>query len=785
LPSVGSDDTSGGRPAGPVVLRIKLRYDDLDTMVQRFAPNVGRSGLFLPTRAIQPLGAEVKFELRLANDTPVLVGLGRVKQVRPPDPDHPRAPFGMSIELMRVTRESREVIIRMIERRRAVGLADVGIPMPEDVEAAKRADVEATTPRAETSGIVRDAMAQFASAPVSEQLLTSPRRDSGPLAIATAQSFAPLAPEAARAHRLKPSELIAKVTESGPVDAGGFVAIEGLDDAKLDLGKVLARARALAAAAGGEDLDAELAALQDNAAAPIEIGVEAASAELARQLGGTPVRRERSGASGWAPPPAITLVMPPVAEPAAEGEAATATATAAAAAADVSAPDAASTEVEHVEEPRAGFAPDTVIATEPSSRLKALVIAEHDHDDDEDAEELDDADLVPADEHTEIGDIPVGPAFGAELADQLEAHLAAAEAEADAELADGMQEVPVQAADAPGADGRYSDGQYSDVQQPDVQQPDVQQPDVHQPDVQQPDGQQPDGQYADGQYAEGPYADGPYADGQYADGQYADGQYADGQYADGQPADGQPADVPQPDVHQPDVQYADGAGVPEAEIEQEISDLDVLAEADADDADLLGADGEADAGDVLPEVQAVQPPVDDFASRLDLDDEDRAPVFGERHAVPDPLQYDPPSGGYTLAEQYPQSGIEFDEPHAFANEPGQQAQVAEPADYELENALEALDVDMEDIGGLQESSRPVALPGLPARRPRTEAPTARGGRLPSTGSARVVEPQRASPSSPIPLSTVRGVHAASRAPERPRRAATEDDGVLIDFDDDE
>src|SRR6185312_1964262 len=115
------DDKGGARPAGPVVLRIKLRYDDLDAMVQRFAPNVGKSGLFLPTKTIQPIGTEVKFELRLANDTTALVGLGRVKHVRPPDPANPKAAFGMAIELMRVSREGRDVIIRMIERRRVLG----------------------------------------------------------------------------------------------------------------------------------------------------------------------------------------------------------------------------------------------------------------------------------------------------------------------------------------------------------------------------------------------------------------------------------------------------------------------------------------------------------------------------------------------------------------------------------------------------------------------------------------------------------------------------------------
>jgi len=55
-----ADDPSAARPP-PVVLRIKLRYDDVDAMVQRFAPNVGKSGLFLPTRSLQPVGTEIKF----------------------------------------------------------------------------------------------------------------------------------------------------------------------------------------------------------------------------------------------------------------------------------------------------------------------------------------------------------------------------------------------------------------------------------------------------------------------------------------------------------------------------------------------------------------------------------------------------------------------------------------------------------------------------------------------------------------------------------------------------
>ena len=322
------DDHNGARPAGPVVLRIKLRYDDVEAMVQRFASNVGKSGLFLPTRSIQPIGTEVKFELRLANNTPVLVGMGRVKYAKHPDPDNPRAAFGMAIELMRVSREGRGVIIRMIERRRALGLPDVAIPLPEDLEAARRSEVE-TVPRGDTSGVVRDAMAHVPSVPPSEQLIGK-EPASGPIGVAKSEPTRPssplltsartgsgsipvvrddhsarvpvpvLAPERSRPRRPRVQELIDKASElSAPIIAA--LPVVELD-MHVDLDNVLSRARELA----GGDLEVELATLREAAAAPIEISVEAASAELARQLGGKAVaKRERSGSARWAPPPAI------------------------------------------------------------------------------------------------------------------------------------------------------------------------------------------------------------------------------------------------------------------------------------------------------------------------------------------------------------------------------------------------------------------------------------------------------------------------------------------------
>src|SRR4051812_40364260 len=175
-------------------------------MVARFAPNVGKSGLFLPTKSLQPMGAEVKFELRIADDTPVLVGLGRVKAAKAPDPAAPRAAFGMAIELMRVTRESREVILKMLERRRQMGLPEIGIPMPSDIDAARRAEVVETQVRDTASAAVPAPTPTFDSGP-SESMFTAPRK-SGPIAIAKLNVVEALGPEVPRKKRPLISEVI-------------------------------------------------------------------------------------------------------------------------------------------------------------------------------------------------------------------------------------------------------------------------------------------------------------------------------------------------------------------------------------------------------------------------------------------------------------------------------------------------------------------------------------------------------------------------------------------------
>jgi hypothetical protein len=769
------DDPSGARP-GPVVLRIKLRYDDVEAMIERFAPNVGKTGLFLPTKSIQPIGAELKFELRLSNDQPVLVGLGRVKAVRAPDAENPKATFGMAIELMRVTRESRDLILKMLEQRKQLGLPDTKIPMPGDIDAARRADFVDTGVRDYASGAVPMVVPAIDSSPLpSESLMTAPRRQTGPMAVAKIAAVEPLAPEPPRKRRVPVAELIASA--SGPIVAS--FTTDGLDE-DIDVAAVLARARALA----GSDLDSELEALRDSAAAPVAIDIEAASAELARQLGGAAVRRDRS--ARWAPPPATTTEPNGHAEPVAPEPAPTEIE---AKAEEIVAPEPAATEIDRidtrdafgrdvaeepeVDEPETQDDDQATPVAEPAFESKRAPTDGLIHDDadasqfedahevapeqiDDEIHRLDEGDFEEV-EHTQIG----APVEELGLADRLDAQLDEAERE---DL--GFSET----VDA-GVAGYRNDG----------------------------------GGFA----LEEPPAAGDYV-------------------------------IPMHAHHDPGFEAALTAAVDEEEEIEEIDDFEILAEADAEDADLLAAAAEQEVA-AHAEPQFELPPArPSFLSRLELDEDsgyrmpapEPEPAYGRFDEFShEPGELDPRilSAGHALrAFEDPEEHSDFNSPGTFTPVPsaaigeasytfagdlsaddfdaphgnyaaGNSSGAFVPPDAfdqsdviaigpttpeqrsedfpDLENALAALDVDLDDLGGIgppgARKRRNANARGVRGARPESvdDIPTARGGGQGNIGSS----PTEHAPTRRTPEPKSGRVH---------KRATTED-GILIDFDDDD
>jgi molecular chaperone DnaK len=105
-----------------VGIRVRLGYETVDDLVERFAVNVSRGGFFVRTRDAKPVGTELAFELLLAGGERAIRGHGVVRWVSRPSADARVAP-GMGIQFVQLDEASRAIVERMVERREREGLA--------------------------------------------------------------------------------------------------------------------------------------------------------------------------------------------------------------------------------------------------------------------------------------------------------------------------------------------------------------------------------------------------------------------------------------------------------------------------------------------------------------------------------------------------------------------------------------------------------------------------------------------------------------------------------------
>jgi uncharacterized protein (TIGR02266 family) len=99
------------------MVRVRLRYADLETFIERFAPNVTRGGVFLASRTPRPEGDLFTFEIQLANGSVALAGEGKVIWVKPFNPAEPNKPHGMGVQFVRVDPASRDVLARILQAK--------------------------------------------------------------------------------------------------------------------------------------------------------------------------------------------------------------------------------------------------------------------------------------------------------------------------------------------------------------------------------------------------------------------------------------------------------------------------------------------------------------------------------------------------------------------------------------------------------------------------------------------------------------------------------------------
>jgi uncharacterized protein (TIGR02266 family) len=95
-------------------VRVRLRYADIETFVERFAPNVTRGGVFIASRAPRPVGDTFAFEVQLAGGQVALAGEGKVVWIKEFNAAEPNKPHGMGVQFTSLSQPSRDVLQRML-----------------------------------------------------------------------------------------------------------------------------------------------------------------------------------------------------------------------------------------------------------------------------------------------------------------------------------------------------------------------------------------------------------------------------------------------------------------------------------------------------------------------------------------------------------------------------------------------------------------------------------------------------------------------------------------------
>ncbi len=131
-------------------MRIKLKYPDVDTFIQKYAVNISRGGIFIATKQPKPVGTFVRFEFLLsdASTSSIIRGEGQVQWTKEYDPAHPLKAHGMGVKFSRLDADSQAVIDRALKWRAEHG-TNPGAPLPVPTSSAHTIQTSARDERPE------------------------------------------------------------------------------------------------------------------------------------------------------------------------------------------------------------------------------------------------------------------------------------------------------------------------------------------------------------------------------------------------------------------------------------------------------------------------------------------------------------------------------------------------------------------------------------------------------------------------------------------------------------
>jgi uncharacterized protein (TIGR02266 family) len=102
-------------------VRVRLRYTDVASFCEKFAPNVTRGGIFLASREPRPVGSVLRFEVCLQDGTAVLAGEGKVTWVKEWNPAEPAKAHGMGVQFLSIAEASKANLDRILQLKELAG----------------------------------------------------------------------------------------------------------------------------------------------------------------------------------------------------------------------------------------------------------------------------------------------------------------------------------------------------------------------------------------------------------------------------------------------------------------------------------------------------------------------------------------------------------------------------------------------------------------------------------------------------------------------------------------
>ena len=98
-------------------IRARLKFDSEQAFIEKYAPNISKSGIFIKTTKPRAVGTRVKFEFQIADGSPVLRGIGVVVWNRTESSDG--KPPGMGLKFVGLDAKSKNTLERIVEFKKS------------------------------------------------------------------------------------------------------------------------------------------------------------------------------------------------------------------------------------------------------------------------------------------------------------------------------------------------------------------------------------------------------------------------------------------------------------------------------------------------------------------------------------------------------------------------------------------------------------------------------------------------------------------------------------------